>query len=117
MPGILRRGHEHEAVGKVASVSKKALSIAIQYQDTAAYARMGGDPPPQLTHAHNDPEVLKALLIRAFAYCILCYLSVRVTLIDAMTFCVLGVYGYMEEDIEILMDDGKHTSPTRHNIV
>lgn len=80
MPGIVRQGHDHDVVGKVATVSKKALSIAIQYQDTAAYAKTGGDPPLQLTHAHNDPEVLKALLIRAFAYCILCYQSVRVTI-------------------------------------
>lgn len=48
------------------SISKKALSIGIQYQNAALYTK--GDQPPQLSHSHNDPDVLKSMLTRTSSF-------------------------------------------------
>ncbi len=44
-----------------AGQKRKALCIGIQYVETAA--KFGGDPPPTLQNTHNDPKVMKQLLI------------------------------------------------------
>ncbi|KAH8113928.1 caspase domain-containing protein [Phellopilus nigrolimitatus] len=71
------------------SGAKKALLIGIQYKDAVQYSH--GDPPPELGVSHNDTEVLKKILTH--------------------------FYDYKEEDIVVLKDDGKHTLPTRENIL
>ncbi|EJC99273.1 uncharacterized protein FOMMEDRAFT_142854 [Fomitiporia mediterranea MF3/22] len=71
------------------AVARKALSIGITYKDAVQYS--GRDAPPELVASHGDPEKVKQMLTQ--------------------------FYGYKEEDIVIMKDDGKHTLPTRENIL
>jgi len=66
---------------------KKALSIGIRYQGL----KDKDGRSLELEGTHRDPPAIQRLLTH--------------------------VFGYKNENITILMDDGKHTPPTRENIV
>lgn len=57
-----------EIVKTKASYTKKALSIAINYRNSAAFSK--GDLPPRLDKTHNDPELLKKILTRELGFLI-----------------------------------------------
>ncbi|KAL5481026.1 hypothetical protein ACEPAI_9967 [Sanghuangporus weigelae] len=67
--------------------ARKALSIGIQYREE--YVKK--DAPRKLESTHGDSEVIKKILTQ--------------------------FYGYKEEDIVVMKDDGVHTLPTRENIL
>ncbi|KAL5499014.1 hypothetical protein ACEPAH_1532 [Sanghuangporus vaninii] len=67
--------------------ARKALSIGIQYREE--YVKK--DAPRKLETTHGDSEVIKKILTQ--------------------------FYGYKEEDIVVMKDDGVHTLPTRENIL
>ncbi|KAL5523124.1 hypothetical protein ACEPAF_1391 [Sanghuangporus sanghuang] len=69
------------------SGARKALSIGIQYREE--YVKK--DAPRKLESTHGDSEVIKKILTQ--------------------------FYGYKEEDIVVMKDDGVHTLPTRENIL
>ncbi|THH12131.1 hypothetical protein EW145_g181 [Phellinidium pouzarii] len=74
--------------------AKKALSIGIQYEDAKQWTgERAKDPPPRLLYSHGDPDA------------------------DVRDFTYPEFYGFQEKDIVVLKDDGKHTPPTKENIL
>ena len=100
MPGLVKEASAES------SVARKALSIGIQYRSEYA----AKDQPRELVSTHGDPEVVKKILTGK--HCIFLILGVTRKLIRTAEY-----YGYKQEDIVIMKDDGVHPLPTRENIV
>ncbi|KZT04476.1 peptidase C14 [Laetiporus sulphureus 93-53] len=67
---------------------RRALSIAVGYEHLA---KVSGDPLLELPGTHQDPYILRKLLV--------------------------DLFHYRAEDVNIMIDDGKHMRPTKHNIL
>ncbi|KAH8113929.1 peptidase C14 [Phellopilus nigrolimitatus] len=71
--------------------ARKALSVAIAYDELVEKWPNESESFLHLPYTHQDPPVLKKLLVEK--------------------------YDFKEEDIVILMDDGKHIRPTRAEMI